>query len=317
MTVGRLARGTLSAAILALAALQIVLTWDFWGTFGGDSQALTLVFQGIGASLALIEALALLVAGHAAERGEKTRATAARLLFVPLFLVNLAGDIGAIAAFSAAEETRRGQLTAAYDQNARVAMETGREIERLEAELDGQGLNLPATALRPPLDLLAARIERLERAGVTVPRNLRAEHARLESALATATEMESAKLRRDQALADNARIGERPADAHPQFEALAALARDLGIPATPESVRVWLAAGVGLVVKLWLAFGLWAASVRAAGEQTWKPVEGKGSQPNQPQLEEAVPEQPAATPAAPRARAGGRHALLDEIWGRA
>lgn len=315
MTVGRLARGALSAAILALAVLQIVLTWDFWGTFGGDSQALTLVFQGIGASLALIEALALLVAGHAAERGEKTRAAAARLLFVPLFLVNLAGDIGAIAAFSAAEETRRGQLTAAYDENARVAVEAGREVLRLETELEGQGLNLPATALRPRLDLLAARIERLERAGVTVPRSLRAEHARLESALATATEMERAKTRRDQALADNARIGARPADAHPQFEALAALARDLGIPATPESVRVWLAAGVGLVVKLWLAFGLWAASVTAAREPARNSVEEHASRPNQPQPQKAVPEQPAAT--TPVARTGGRHALLDEIWGDA
>ncbi len=212
MNAGRAARLALTSAVLGLAALQIVLTWDFWGTFGAGSGALTVVFQGIGALLAVIEALALVVAGQAADRGDRHRANIARLLFIPLFVINLAGDIGAIATFSAAEESRRDQQVAGFDANARVASEASREVERLRAVLDADDLNLPASALRPRAEAAASHVTRWEATGAIVPRAVRAEAARLQSALATATELERQVLVRDRALAANAAIGARPAN---------------------------------------------------------------------------------------------------------
>lgn len=308
MNAGRAARLALTSAVLGLAALQIVLTWDFWGTFGAGSGALTVVFQGIGALLAVIEALALVVAGQAADRGDRHRANIARLLFIPLFVINLAGDIGAIATFSAAEESRRDQQVAGFDANARVASEASREVERLRVILDADDLNLPASALRPRAEAAAGRVARWEATGSIVPRAVRAEAARLQSALATATELERQVLVRERALAANAVIGARPANAHPQFEALATLLRGLGVPATPDGVRIWLAAGVGLAVKLWLAFGLWAASVRAEPRKSaLEPVAG---------LEH--PQEPSGEGASQDARAphSGVHDVLDEIWGK-
>lgn len=316
MNADRAARLALTFAVVGLAVLQIILTWDFWGTFGAGSNALTLVFQGIGALLAVIEALALVVAGQAADRGEHTRANVARALFIPLFAINLAGDIGAIATFSAAEETRRDQQTAAFDANARIAAEAGREVERLRAALDATGLNLPSSALRPQAENAASRLARWEATGAVVPRAVRTEAARLESALATAIEMEAKVAARDQALAANAAIGARPREAHPQFEALATLLHGLGIGATPDSVRVWLAAGVGLAVKLWLAFGLWAASARAVASAQVMAVPPPSSEPEfNPDGDggEAAP-QPTRTAPGREPRAAAVHDVLDEIW---
>lgn len=315
MNAGRAARMALTAAVLGLAVLQIILTWDFWGTFGAGSDALTLVFQGIGALLAVIEALALVVAGQAAERGEFNRANVARVLFIPLFAINLAGDIGAIATFSAAEESRRDQHAAAFDENARIAAEAGSEVGRLRAVLEADGLNLPSSALRPQAENAASRVARWEATGAVVPRTVRTEAARLESALATAIEMEAKVAARDQALAANAAIGARPREAHPQFEALATLLQGVGVGVSPESVRVWLAAGVGLAVKLWLAFGPWAASARvtvsahvteapASPEPVFKPDGGGGEAPPDPNRPVSGHEpRPAAV-----------HDVLDEIW---
>jgi len=300
----------LTAAVLGLAVLQIILTWDFWGTFGAGSDALTLVFQGIGALLAVIEALALVVAGQAAERGEIHRATVARVLFIPLFAINLAGDIGAIATFSAAEESRRDQHAASFDENARIAAEAAREVERLRAMLDADGLNMPASALSPRAEDAASRLARWEATGAVMPRAVRAEAARLQSALATATEMEAEIARRDRALAANAAVGARPSEAHPQFEALATLLHGVGIGATPDSVRVWLAAGVGLAVKLWLAFGLWAASARTANPGLVQPVAGPEPVPT---LNHGGGEQASPSSLLKRRRAPIDE-VLDEIW---
>ncbi|KAF0183375.1 MAG: hypothetical protein FD160_994 [Caulobacteraceae bacterium] len=306
------ARFALTCAVVGLAILQIILTWDFWGTFGAGSGALTLVFQGIGALLAVIEALALVVAGQAADRGEFNRANVARALFIPLFVINLAGDIGAIATFSAAEETRRDQQAAGFDANTRIAAEAGREAERLRAILEADGFNLPSSALRPQAENATGRLARWEATGTLVPRTVRAEAARLESALATATEMEAKVEARDQALAANAAIGARPREAHPQFEALSTLLQGVGVQATSDSVRVWLAAGVGLAVKLWLAFGLWAASARALPPLKPEPAT---AEPPAPPDAVAEPLRPESAPSKALTHPPVIQDVLDEIWG--
>ena len=312
MNAGRAARVALTAAVLSLALLQIILTWDFWSTFGAGSHALTLVFQGIGALLAISEALALVVAGQAADRGEGKRAIVARLLFVPLFAINLAGDIGAIATFSAAAETRRDQQTSGFDANERIATEAGREATRLRALLEAEDLNMPASALRPQADAAASRVSRWEATGAVVPRAVRVEAARLQSVLATATEMERQLVVRERALAANAAVGARPKEAHPQFEALATMLRGVGIGATPEGVRIWLAAGVGFAVKLWLAFGLWAASARATQSLAVLPIDDP--QPVHEPDRANGELKPGRTGTLPAPRAGAVQDVLDEIW---
>lgn len=303
----RAVRFGLAATVLALAIVQIILTWDFWGTLGAGDAVLTAVFQCLGALLAIIEALALVVAGFAADRGESRRALIARLLFVPLFLINLAGDLGAIASFSAAAVTERGRDAAAYDANVRIALEAAVEIERLRTELEAERLLLPVEALRTRAEAARARVERYEAAGAVVPRVIRERATTLESAVATASEMERLIAERERALAANAEVGQRPSETHPQFEAIATLLRDAGVNAAPESVRIWLAAGLGLALKLWLAVGLWvAASGRRARDE---PV-GADAAPAPAVAQEAPSLQPLEEP---RTRSSAILDVLDEL----
>lgn len=299
----RLVRAGLVFTVLALAVVQIILTWDFWGTVGAGDHVLTIVFQCLGALLAIIEALALVVAGYAAERGERNRAFVARLLFVPLFLVNLAGDLGAIASFSASAVVERGRAAALYDENERIAREAEAEIARLRADLEARGLLSPVDALRAQAQSARDRVGRYEAAGAVAPRSVRDRATVLESALATASEMERLSAARERALHANAVVGNRPSETLPQFEAIATLLQQSGIAATPEGVRIWLAAGLGLALKLWLSIGLWvsASSVRPSGEP---PGEGD-DRPGEPSK---APEPPTA-----RSRASSAYDVLDEL----
>ena len=299
----RLVRAGLVLTVLALAIVQIILTWDFWGTVGAGDDVLTIVFQCLGALLAIIEALALVVAGYAAERGERNRAFIARLLFVPLFLVNLAGDLGAIAGFSASAVVERGRAAALYDENERIAREAEAEIARLRADLEARGLLLPVDALRAQAQSARDRVGRYEAAGTVAPRSVRERATAIESALATASEMERLSAARERALHANAEVGHRPSETLPQFEAIATLLQQSGIAATPEGVRIWLAAGLGLALKLWLSIGLWvsASSVRPSGEPP-----GEGDDP--PGEPSRAPEPPTA-----RSRASSAYDILDEL----
>lgn len=300
----RLVRAGLVLTVLALAVVQIILTWDFWGTVGAGDHVLTIVFQCLGALLAIIEALALVVAGYAAERGERNRAFIARLLFVPLFLVNLAGDLGAIASFSASAVVERGRAAALYDENARIAREAEVDIARLRADLDARGLLLPVTALRAQAQSARDRVGRFEAAGTVAPRSVRDRATTLESALATASEMERLSAARERALHANAVVGNRPSETLPQFEAIATLLQQSGIAATPEAVRIWLAAGLGLALKLWLSIGLWvsASSVRPTEE-----LPGEGDDPP------GKPTKPPPEPTIEAGRPSSAYDILDEL----
>lgn len=313
-----LPRIALTLAIVVLAILQIALTWEFWGSFGDGHDGQRFVFQGLGAMLAIVEALALLVAADNLARGAPIKAMVAALVFIPTFFVNLGSDISAIAAYSARDTAARSQSVAAYDRNATIVREADERLPQMRRILEEQNLVQPAAALAPQVEALRGRIERREAAGLRVSESGRQNLARLETALATATEIERLNAERDAARAALAEVGARPHKSHAQFETIATVLQGFGVAATPHDVQVWIAFAVGVVIKLWLAFGLWFAS---AGEATREEVEGpQNSQPAEEDAQADPGQEPAPAPAAPppaRAPSKSREALelLDELGG--
>jgi hypothetical protein len=253
----------LTLAIIVLALLQIALTWEFWGSFGDGHDGQRLVFQGLGAMLAIVEALALVVAADNAARGAWGKALVATLVFVPTFVVNLGSDISAIAAYSARDTAVRSQSIAAYERNEMIVREAEARLPQMRRLLEEQNLDQPAAALLPQVETLRARLERRDAAGLRVTEASRQNLARLESAHATAVAIEQLSAERDAARAALAEIGARPHESHAQFETIAKVLQGFGLQVTPDDVRVWIAFAVGVVIKLWLAFGLWFASASA------------------------------------------------------
>ncbi|MFZ4602979.1 MAG: hypothetical protein ACOYM8_11025, partial [Caulobacterales bacterium] len=257
----RIPRIVLSSAVIALTVFQIALTWEFWGSFGeakGADQGW--VFQGIGVSLAIIEAFALVVAMAAARRVEIVKAGLGLAVFLMTFAINLSADISAISLHSAADGEIRAQAVAAYDAKKAEFADLEATIVQRRTTLQEQKLDLPAEALAVRAEAVRGRIQRLEQASLPVPESRRRELARLEAARLVAAELATATARHGELRSDLAAIGARPAESHAQFATISKVLTDLGYEITPEDVRVWSALYIGVIVKLWMAFGLWLAS---------------------------------------------------------
>lgn len=315
-----LPRIALTLAIVVLAILQIALTWEFWGSFGDGHDGQRFVFQGLGAMLAIVEALALLVAADNLARGAPIKAMVAALVFMPTFAVNLGSDISAIAAYSARDTAARSQSIAAYDRNETIVREADERLSQMRRILEEQNLNQPAAALAPQVEALRGRIERREAAGLRISESSRQNLARLESALATAAEIERLAAERDAARSALAEAGARPHESHAQFETIATVLQGFGVAATPDDVRVWIAFAVGVVIKLWLAFGLWFASAGeapredVAEQQQALPVE-EGAQAGQGEEQGTTPAPTAPPPARAPSKSRETLELLDELGG--
>ena len=301
MTLGpkgaRIARGVLVVAVVALTLFQIALTWEFWGSFGeakGEGQAW--VFQGIGVSLAVIEAVALVAAVSAFHAKEYVKALLGVAFFAVTFGVNLTADVSAIALHSARDNELRAQAVASFVADEQIVRDAEALIAQRRTTLQEQNLDRPADALTIEVAALRGRIERLEAQGLRVSERRRQELARVEAAIILAREVEAATVRRDEARARLAEVGARPADTHAQFATLSRLAGDVGAPTTPEDVRVWLAFAIGLTVKLWLAFGLWIASSAAHKEEPEQGSESQTAEEASAQPEGSEEPKPAAEP---------------------
>lgn len=292
-----IARGVLVVAVVALTIFQIALTWEFWGSFGeakGEGQAW--VFQGIGVSFAVVEAVALVAAAAALQTKHFLKAIFGIAFFLLTFAVNLTADVSAIALYTARDNEVRAQAVASFTADEQIVRDADAMIAQRRTVLQEQNMDRPAAALTIEAEAQRGRIERLEAQGLRVSERRRQELARTEAAIILAREIEAATVRRDEARARLAEVGARPADTHAQFATISRLAGDVGASATPEDVRVWLAFLIGLTVKIWMAFGLWIASAPDRKEAEAKEDQTDAGEAASSPPEPAKDPEPAAEP---------------------
>jgi hypothetical protein len=244
--------------VLAMATVQLFLVYSFWGTMGGGDPVMAFAMQALGIGLAVFELVALVVASHADQRGQPGVAAGARMVVSLVFILNLLGDIGAIATFTHGDAEKRQLEVATYDASKRQSDEVDSRIAALRTELEASKLNIPAAAIEVQLTQMR---ESFEQSGLSSEtrawRQRRA--AELESALITARELERLVAERGGEGATGNTPLVRPEESHPQFESLSRIAGWMGIDVAPDDLRVGLALFMAIVVRAVLLIGLWLA----------------------------------------------------------
>jgi hypothetical protein len=322
-------------ALYALAGLQVALVLYFWSSFETLVDWVRWVLCGVGGGLAVVEIFALVVASEAAGRGELSKAFAYRTVFVALALLNVAAEIGAVATLTAGDQAQRAGAAQAYAEAVATKSAADSEIVRLRNILDADRLNRPSAALRAEMEAAQRIRDGYTTQGRTAPWRVLENAARLESAYATALEVDRQLAVRATAQAGIDRAGgAAPHTVHPQFETLAMVARSAGIATNADQVRAWLAFGLAAVMKLVLAVGFWTVtptrrrerapagdSQLACGEPHLAPLPVLLAPPTEaaPRNGVVTMPQPAARPRKARrtrpVETSGLHDVLDDIDG--
>lgn len=254
--------------LIALAVVTIILTFDFWSSFGGH---VALAFQIVGVSFVLIELTGLVIYADLIARGERLKSRWWLFALAGVILVNLFADYGAVVTRTAADANDRARARAQYESSITSEFEASAAITRLERELEQMHRNRPLAALEAEYTALRQRRTWYEERDRAAPRRLLSEVAQAESALATGRALDGAVAQRDRARRTIAEFGAPPEREHPQFEALAAMLSSLGLAVSAGTVRVWLALPIAIVLKLLQLLGFWVLSHQRAGEAKGAP----------------------------------------------
>lgn len=253
--------------LLALAFLivtQMQLEVHFWMSFDSPDETGRQLVVMIAAGFALIEVFMLALAHDAACRGLRLLAWLWRTVFIAVLVVNLPSTFGAVAAVTGADHVLRQQSAIVYRQHEANVVRLERDIIRLEASIADVELNRPSAALSLLLDERRQRRAALDEAGVEPPQSLLTRIARLESAVATAQEIERLRRERDQSLRYMTEHAPPDTD-HPQTRAIITVLAALGVSATGDQVRAGLALALVTVLKLVLNLGFLVATATPAG----------------------------------------------------
>lgn len=254
----------MATVLVVLAAVQLGLVYEFWGSFASGDPYFTFVFQACGICLALIEMVCLIVASNAANSGKVWAAGLFRGVFVGLFLLNLACDIGAVATFTRKDADARAHTVAVYSDAETRATETNERILSLHASLAKDDIDVSPAAIQAQLDAASLAVEQSGISGNTL--NWRQQRvAKLQAALVTANEIASLETARAGARAETLTFQGQPSVAHPQIAILSVLAGWAGITVDPETMRTILAVALAVVLRGVLALGFWLASPAPGG----------------------------------------------------
>jgi hypothetical protein len=198
----------------------------------------------------------LLAASHAAAQGKPARAHAMRLVFVLLYAINLAGDLGAFYTFTTADADKRAIAWQTGQNTVEHLDEMKTERDNLRKQLERDSLNLPVEALKAKRD---GAIAQRDAGGVSAQtQTWRAQRvAQLDAALEIATRAEELDGQIDGAR--SATVGRARSAEHPQIEGLTKVLGWMGFAYAPEDVRLALAVLMAVVIRCCLAIGFWVA----------------------------------------------------------
>ena len=281
-------------SVATITGVQAFFAWEFWGAVS-DDPADQLALRALGLGFVAGEVVALDMASRADLASEKTRASTLRALWLVLAMTTFTADINALSRVLRDGDERRAEAAAAHDAaHARLAVLTER-IAAADDPFDDALLspNAYAAAIAGKEREIAAA--RHDGAPGSQRRRLEHELTVLQSARATALEVESMEAEREALLAAPSTHRERPSVGAAEFTPLAEMATDgvnaaralVGAPTNveiePEDVRAGMSWVATIAMKLMLTFGVWGGlqrsrqSLSGAPEDT--PAQSKPTNP--------------------------------------
>lgn len=290
-------------AVATITGVQGFFAWEFWGAVSTDPMH-QLALRALGLGFVAGEVVALDMASRADLAEEPKRANTLRSLWFALAVTTFAADINALSRVLRDGDEVRASAAAAYDARQSELRDLERRIEAADDPYAENLLTVTAydAAIRGKQREIASALT--DGAPGSQRRRLDAELTELQTARATAAEVDTWEARRTELLAMPATHAERPETHATEFEPFADLAtglvqsaeRSMGRPArteiTPEDVRASMAWIATIAMKLMLTFGIWVGLQRSRAPQ---PKRREAEQ----ETKEAANTTPAPTPGAP------------------